>query len=148
MSVRRTKERLIQIITYCKFLLWHIELMFDDEAVEELMKYLDYEKLSVIFLVEMIRIGSIDKISMYIKLSMLYKKRMKFLKDCFIQNNVTALKSVCQTTTISTKNCSATESVKSSCGLNTWRTAVPTAMSCSCPYVRVLWQCCQNSRTR
>lgn len=49
MSVRRTKERLIQIITYCKFLLWRIELMFDDEAVEELMRYLDYEKLSVIF---------------------------------------------------------------------------------------------------
>ena len=76
MSVRRTKERLIQIITYCKFLLWRIELMFDDEAFVELMKYLDYEKLSVIFLVEMIRIGSIDKISMYIKLSMLYKKQM------------------------------------------------------------------------
>lgn len=76
MSVRRTKERLIQIITYCKFLLWRIELMFDDEAVEELMRYLDYEKLSVIFLVEMIRIGSIDKISMYIKLSEVYKKQM------------------------------------------------------------------------
>ena len=76
MSLRRTEERLIQIITYCKFLLWRIELIFDDEAVVELMKYLDYEKLSVIFLVEMIRIGLIDKISMYIKLSMLYKKRM------------------------------------------------------------------------
>lgn len=40
--------------------------------------------------------------------------------------------SVCQTTTTSTKNCSATESVKSSCGLNTWRTVVPTAMIRSC----------------
>ena len=76
MSVKRTKERLIQLITHCKFLLWRIELMLDDEAVVELMKYLDDEKLSVIFLVEMIRIGSIDKISMFIKLSEAYKKRM------------------------------------------------------------------------
>ena len=32
---------------------------------------------------------------------------MKFLKAYFIQSNATALKSVCQTATISTKNCSA-----------------------------------------
>lgn len=29
--------------------------------------------------------------------SITFSKRMKLLKDCFIQNNVTALKSVCQT---------------------------------------------------
>ena len=38
----------------------------------------------------------------------------------------------CLTTTTSTRNCSATESVKSSCGRNTWRTAVLTAMNRSC----------------
>lgn len=32
----------------------------------------------------------------------------------------------CLTTTTSTKNCFAEESVKSFCGLNTWRIAVPT----------------------
>ena len=38
----------------------------------------------------------------------------------------------CLTTLTSTRNCSATESAKSFCGQNTWRTAVRTARNRSC----------------
>lgn len=57
---------------------------------------------------------------------------MKFLKVCFIQNKTTTLKSVCPTMITSVRSCSAMESVRNSCGLNTWRTAAPTAMSHLC----------------
>ena len=58
---------------------------------------------------EILRLSSLGFGNRNIALSGHWKtiKRMKFLKAYFIQSNATALKSVCQTTTISTKNCSA-----------------------------------------
>ena len=75
LSVRRTKDELIELISQFKFLLWRIELLHEDDAVDMLMHYFDYENLSVIFLVEMIRIGSIDRASMFIKLGEAYRSQ-------------------------------------------------------------------------
>lgn len=77
LSVDRTMKELINVICRCKFLLWRIELMKDFDALDLFIKYADSEKLSIVFIMEIVRIGSMNPINTLIKLGDAFIRHLK-----------------------------------------------------------------------